>query len=1221
MANFFGSAGADSITASGSVGFGGGVLGAGSPDFVFGNDGADTIIGSSADLATSMYFGGFGDDSIIGNGGFNTRLSGDDGNDTLSANTGGLGLSQLLDGGNGNDLLTGNDNADLIDGGNDNDTIIGAGGFDRLFGGLGNDSILGGLGDDLIDGGAGANTLLGEDGQDTILGGHENDRIDGGAGFDFISGGNGNNTIFGGADADEITASFGNDSISGDGGDDTIQAGHGANTIAGGAGVDRIVAGSGADSIDGGDGGDHIDAGNGANTILGGAADDRIFAGFDNDSIIGGANDSTDGGDYIDAHRGNNTVLGGGGADNIIAGSGNDSIDGQDGNDRIDGGDGNNTLFGGADNDNIFSGFGADSIQGGSGNDIVYADGGADTVEGNAGNDTLLGGDGGDRLNGGADNDRVIGEGGNDTIFGSLGSDFLDGSGDTDTLDYSQLGPGISVVIGLQFGFNRVVKRDATGTIGTDTVQGFENFIGTAGDDKFLGWGQDDTFFSTAGNDTYDGNEGSDTVRFDVAGAGNVLVNLLAGFANDGLGGTDRFRKTSATNTTVENIITGGGADTIIGDGDNNVIRGGLGADSLDGGDGFDLLDYLGDSTVTGVLANMGTAAVGGVAGGTVRDSGNSIDTIANFENVRGTEAADTLIGSDGDNGLRGHRGNDLIDGGFGYDTADYRNDADGAGTLPGTGDGFGVIVNLSGVAVTIPGFGAETNVVVGAQRGRDGWGGTDTLVGIEAARGSNFSDILIGTERALSFTAGGLRFTMNERSFLHGRYGDDTLRAQSFDDGVVASYSDDISGIVARLDLGSTIVDGFGNTDTLVNVRNVQGSDFDDLIVAGADGGWFRGRAGNDTIIGGAGFDALSYGGAAAGVVVNLALGTAEDGDGFTDSLSSIDFVTGTRFADTLIGDDDGNWFFGNAGADSIIGGLGEDWVSYHSAFVGTAPVHAGVLVNLNTQQVRDGDGSSASGSLDRLFSIEHAVGTHVADTLIGSAGANSLIGAEGDDSINGGLGDDAIEGGAGADTLNGGAGIDTVSYAGSSVGVTVNLALVGPQVSGGDAGGDSLIGFENLTGSQGGDALTGTAGANLIMGEAGADSIIGAAGNDTLVGGAGNDTMNGGNGADAFRFVSPDEHSTGVNGRDRITDFLTGTDLIEVVGTAFGGLPAGVLDAGRFVTGAGAVALDADDRFIFNTTTKVLSYDADGNGAGLAVQLALMNVATMSNTDIVVV
>jgi hypothetical protein len=59
-------------------------------------------------------------------------------------------------------------------------------------------------------------------------------------------------------------------------------------------------------------------------------------------------------------------------------------------------------------------------------------------------------------------------------------------------------------------------------------------------------------------------------------------------------------------------------------------------------------------------------------------------------------------------------------------------------------------------------------------------------------------------------------------------------------------------------------------------------------------------------------------------------------------------------------------------------------------------------------------------------------------------------------------------------------------------------------------------------------------------------------------------------------------------------------------------------MLAANRFALNA---PTDADDVFIFNTTTKVLSYDADGNGAGAAVQLALMNVTTLSNTDIFVV
>jgi len=78
------------------------------------------------------------------------------------------------------------------------------------------------------------------------------------------------------------------------------------------------------------------------------------------------------------------------------------------------------------------------------------------------------------------------------------------------------------------------------------------------------------------------------------------------------------------------------------------------------------------------------------------------------------------------------------------------------------------------------------------------------------------------------------------------------------------------------------------------------------------------------------------------------------------------------------------------------------------------------------------------------------------------------------------------------GADILDGGTGTDTAVYSASSAGVNVNLANAGAQ-SGGDAAGDVLSNFENITGSAFNDTLIGDAGANVLTGGAGNDVLIG--------------------------------------------------------------------------------------------------------------------------------
>ena len=63
------------------------------------------------------------------------------------------------------------------------------------------------------------------------------------------------------------------------------------------------------------------------------------------------------------------------------------------------------------------------------------------------------------------------------------------------------------------------------------------------------------------------------------------------------------------------------------------------------------------------------------------------------------------------------------------------------------------------------------------------------------------------------------------------------------------------------------------------------------------------------------------------------------------------------------------------------------------------------------------------------------------------------------------GGDGDDIVVGSSGADVLSGGGGRDVLVYALSDAAVTVNLGA--STASGGDAQGDTISGFELISGS----------------------------------------------------------------------------------------------------------------------------------------------------------
>ncbi len=117
--------------------------------------------------------------------------------------------------------------------------------------------------------------------------------------------------------------------------------------------------------------------------------------------------------------------------------------------------------------------------------------------------------------------------------------------------------------------------------------------------------------------------------------------------------------------------------------------------------------------------------------------------------------------------------------------------------------------------------------------------------------------------------------------------------------------------------------------------------------------------------------------------------------------------------------------------------------------------------------------------------------------DTLRGFGGNDTLEGGAGNDTLEGGTGNDVLKGGGGNDTLDGGDGSDLASYGGATSGVTVSLAVAGPQVTGG-AGTDTLVNIEKLRGSEFDDTLTGDAGDNTLQGGGGDDTLDGGAGGD---------------------------------------------------------------------------------------------------------------------------
>jgi VCBS repeat-containing protein len=713
----------------------------------------------------------------------------------------------------------------------------------------------------------------------------------------------------------------------------------------------------------------------------------------------------------------------------------------------------------------------------------------------------------------------------------------------------------------------------------------------------------------------------------------------------------------SFTNNTT--IITVYGALEIVGpltEFDDGPVNGGNFGDYIDGLDGDDVINGGGGNDE--IIGGLGDDRITGGSGLDYLDGGDGDDSLnggSGEDRISGGAGADVIQGGSENDYIDGGSGADRIDGGDGVDTVDYRQS--------------NAAVNINLLAATFTGGDAEG----------------DALTAVENINGSEFNDIIIGNTAVNTIYGNGGDDILEGGSgadFIYGGSGGLDTRAWWWNDGEdTASYATSNAAVTVNLDTGVN-TGGHAQGDLLYDIDNLIGSAFVDTLTGSSGNNVIEGGAGADIINGGDGVDTASYVGSASGVTVNLGTGTHSGGDALGDTLTAIENLRGSAGVDTLTGNGLDNVIEGGAGNDILDGGAGNDTVSYaHSTFGVTVhldnptpqdTVQQGIDTLVGFENIL---GSNAADSLWGDGGDNIINGGAGFDFIVGGGGSNTLIGGtDGDIYIVQGVNDAVVENeGGGYDivlaqtdftlaqgsevealavisgtgitltgndmqqVLTGGAGDDTINALGgndliiSGGGTNILVGGNGDDIyyaqgvndivtEGSEGGFDVVLAGGNLTLASNSAVeviAVNTASGVTIVGSDTNQTIQGGSGNDRFVGGLGNDVITGSGGADTFVL-----RNTFVD-RDFITDFTSGTDKIEIDAGLFGGgLSAGGLTAAQFLSGAGVtMATTADQRFIYDSATGNLYFDADGNGAAASVLMSnLTNVGALTASDFVI-
>lgn len=364
------------------------------------------------------------------------------------------------------------------------------------------------------------------------------------------------------------------------------------------------------------------------------------------------------------------------------------------------------------------------------------------------------------------------------------------------------------------------------GGSGNDTLDGGDGsdiLNGGDGGDTLYGGDGNDILEAGLGTNTIDGGGGTNTLSYASFTESSeyqpgrffgVSVGIGSGSSIDNTGA-----KLHDTFSNILNLRLTDFDDSASGDGNNNVIEGGAGGDSLYGSAGIDTLSYAHSTAGVGVSFASNLATLGDAEG----------DTFSEFENLLGSAHADFLAGNDDNNTINGNGDSDDIYGNGGNDrlviseTPGVVNGGEGTDFLFLTGTGSVSLTNgnFTGIEtvyirndVDLDMSGVTTGARIVSQTSADveiiGTSGADRIV---VSKGSNVIEGGAGGDKII---ASGLDNTFH----FEAGFGRDNVYRFDID---VDHISVDIEGV----DASDVVLRGLNNgRDTLVTFKGIATSD-----------------------------------------------------------------------------------------------------------------------------------------------------------------------------------------------------------------------------------------------------------------------------------------------------------------------------------------------------------------------------------------------------------